>query len=506
MENRETIIAGLLEVNSDIFLQAMEGSGNGIVITDNRLPDNPIIYCNEAFEQLTGYSFQEIIGRNCRFLQGEVTQSAARTAIAEAIVKGEKVSVDIKNFKKNGEMFWNHLIIAPLRDLNDNIIHFIGIQEDVTEMITAKMALEADIAHRNLQLQASEFYLDSIFETIREPMLVLDGQLRIVSANTQFCKTFELSNEEISGHPLTEISGGAWDIPALLELLRNVLPTKNPFEGFEMQHDFKNLGRKILLLNARQIHHHGISQDRILLAMEDVTLLRINQQRKTDFISLASHEINTPLTSMKGYLQLLRREVAKRGDEGLKGSLEAALRSAGRLEQTTSTLLEIAKFQSGSVSKNLQSLNVDHFVKQIIDKLQLSYQNHQLVLSANSNTELNILPKHLEQLMFNLIDNAVKFSPDANKVAIEVNKVADKVEIRVIDSGIGVSTEDKALIFQQFYRGSNVDARFQGLGIGLYLCKEIVDQLKGSIDVRPNETQGTSFVVTLPISIEKLED
>lgn len=500
MENRETIIAGLLEVNSAIFLQAMEGSGNGIVITDSRLPDNPIIYCNEAFEQLTGYSFQEIIGRNCRFLQGDDHHSTARALIAEAIAKGEKIGVDIKNYRKNGEAFWNHLIIAPLRDVDDNIIHFIGIQEDVTAIINAKIALEEDIANRNLQLQASEFYLDSIFETIREPLLVLDGTLRVISANNQFCKTFELKNEDIAGHPLLEISNGAWNIPALLELLRNVLPTKNPFEGFEMQHDFKGLGRKTLLLNARQVHHHGIGQDRILLAMEDVTLLRMNEQRKAEFISLASHEINTPLTSMKGYLQLLSREVTKRGDEQLKGSLEAALRSAGRLEQTTSTLLEIAKFQSGSVSKNSSQLNVDGFVEQIVNKIQPSYQNHQLVLSANSDTALNISPKHLEQLMFNLIDNAVKFSPDADQVEIAVSKKKENLEIKVTDRGIGVASEEKELIFQQFYRGANVDSKFQGLGIGLYLCKEIVDQLNGTIKVLRNEEEGTSFVVTLPIN------
>ena len=90
MENRETIIAGLLEVNSDIFLQAMEGSGNGIVITDNRLPDNPIIYCNEAFEQLTGYSFQEIIGRNCRFYRGKSLKALLVPQLEKPLLKAKK--------------------------------------------------------------------------------------------------------------------------------------------------------------------------------------------------------------------------------------------------------------------------------------------------------------------------------------------------------------------------------------------------------------------------------
>ena len=124
--------------------RAMEFSHTGIIITDARLPDNPIIDCNPAFEVITGYSRKEVLGRNCRFLQGDDADQATIAAIRRAISHRQYITVVIKNYTKSGILFWNELSISPVFDRSDQLTHFIGIQNNVTVRETARLELAAE--------------------------------------------------------------------------------------------------------------------------------------------------------------------------------------------------------------------------------------------------------------------------------------------------------------------------------------------------------------------------
>ncbi len=121
--------------------QALLIAAEGITISDNRQPDNPIIYANKGFERLTGYSVERVLGRNCRFLQGPDTDRETTAAISEAIRNEEEITVEILNYRKDGTPFWNRLSITPLRDENHTVTHFIGVQSDVTSRREAEQAL-----------------------------------------------------------------------------------------------------------------------------------------------------------------------------------------------------------------------------------------------------------------------------------------------------------------------------------------------------------------------------
>jgi PAS domain S-box-containing protein len=121
-----------------ILTQILDSCVNGVTLSDPDLPDSPIVYANKAFEDICGYGHDEIIGRNCRFLQGTDRNQPELDRLRAAIKKGEPIEVTLRNYRKNGELFYNRLVVKPLLDERGNVVYFLGVQYDVTEQVRAQ--------------------------------------------------------------------------------------------------------------------------------------------------------------------------------------------------------------------------------------------------------------------------------------------------------------------------------------------------------------------------------
>lgn len=505
MNEENKHFADLNQSEIQLFAAAMDATVNGIVITDNRQPDNPIIYCNKAFEELTGYGQDEIIGHNCRFLQGNDRAQEQRKIIRETIQRGENCNVEIRNYKKDGTPFFNQLVISPLTDANGKVTHFIGVQNDVTrrreaeqELQKEKQLLESRVASRTKDLQESEEYLGSIVETIRESLVVLDEDINVLSVNEHFCKFFKLESKEVVGKLLYEISDKAWDIPELRVVLEDILPHSNPFEGFEVEHNFPHIGKRLLVLNARQITLKGKYKNRILLAMEDFTNHRETEQRKEDFISIASHEMKTPLTTIKGHIQILTKRANKAHAEADLKSLAVTTKSIERLDTLINDLLDVSKIQSGKMIFNLTEFNFMDVVNNAIEAVRESTDTHLVVVTGSADKKVKADFFRLEQVLINLLTNAIKYSPSASEIGVHLNVLGGFLKVAVTDSGVGVKREDQKKIFERFYRADSVQYSFQGLGVGLYVSNQIIAEHNGTLWVESEEGHGSVFNFTIP--------
>jgi PAS domain S-box-containing protein len=511
MEEFLNSLSDLKNTDFRLLAAALNASSNGVLITDHRQPDQPIIYCNKAFELLTGYSKKDIIGHNCRFLQAQDRSQKSILQIKEAIRKGEHCQTLLKNYKKNGRLFWNELMISPVKDTSGNITHFIGIQNDVTKRVVAELRLEKQrdqldekVRERTSTLEESEAYLSAIVETIRESLLVLDSQFRVLSANHNFCDFFKDPEGTILGRDLFEIGSGKWDLPELRDLLIKVLPHNNPFEGFELTHDFPIIGRKTLVLNARQMTLKGKYQERILLAIEDITERKTMEYRKEDFINIASHEMRTPLTSIKGNLQLLNKIAQKKGDTDYTRGFSAAGKSVARLERLIFELLDVSKMQSGKVDFNFESVDISSLVDESIAIIQQETPSSKIVVSGLKSQYVEGDYGRLEQVMINLLSNAVKYSPSSSEIKVHVSSMSGYCKIAISDQGIGINIKDHKRIFERFYRAEEISEKFPGVGVGLYVCNEIIKEHNGTLWVESEATKGSTFSFTIPVAKNKI--
>lgn len=239
-----------------------------------------------------------------------------------------------------------------------------------------------------------------------------------------------------------------------------------------------------------------------ILLIKEVEVLRNLDTQKTEFVSTASHQLRTPLSAMKMFLELMLDnsfgKLNKKQTEIIKNINESNERMIGLVN----ALLDVSKIELGKLNMNPEVVDLDEVLVQVVDNLKpkIGSKNIKLTYSNSFKGRLYLDSKFISQAFLNLIDNAIKYSPENGKVNVSVVKKNDSVVVKVIDGGYGISLNEKKKVFQKFYRGNNIGSRdIEGNGLGLYITKSIVNECGGAISFTSQKNKGTTFKISLPI-------
>jgi signal transduction histidine kinase len=223
-----------------------------------------------------------------------------------------------------------------------------------------------------------------------------------------------------------------------------------------------------------------------------------SQQRKDEFIGIASHELKTPLTSIKGYLDLLNAMEVK---DPNKLCVQKAIESTHKLEKLIKDLLDVSKIQSGQLQLNIQQFDMDALLNETIASIQMVSPTHIIIREDPHKKQMIYGDKEkLEQVLINLLSNAVKYSSPESKVMVSTKNNGAALTIQVRDYGMGIPEDELTEIFGRFYRTKNSSVHISGLGLGLYICRDIILRHNGRIWAE-KETNGSSFYFSLPLEI-----
>lgn len=238
--------------------------------------------------------------------------------------------------------------------------------------------------------------------------------------------------------------------------------------------------------------------------LEEIEFRKQAEHKKDEFISIASHELKTPLTSVKGYIQLLQRSLNRDDKTMAQNHLEKASIQLEKLNELIVDLLDISKIESGKMKFNMKSFCADNMVNNAIEMLQQS--NPDFKISKLGKTDEMIFgdEMRLEQVVINFITNAIKYAPGTNQVNVTTHLKDEKLYLAVKDFGIGISKEQQHKIFDKFYRVEENSNRFNGLGIGLYICSEIINRHGGTIGVNSVPDEGSEFYFIIPTTEEEI--
>jgi len=380
-------------------------------------------------------------------------------------------------------------------------------------------------------LQKARLYAESIVDTVREPLLVLDRDMRVRSANQSFYSTFKAPPEETIGQSLYGLGNRQWDIPRLRTLLAEILPQEHVLNDFEIEHDFKSLGPRIMLLNARAILRSSGRPDLILLAIEDVTERRHAQQalqesnalkeseeqarqnqaelahalRLSTIGEMASnlaHELNQPLSSIANVVEACARYV--RSGDVESGKLLALLDEASSETLRAGSIVEHLRSFIQQREPRFGSADLREIARGIPRLLGRQMQQEEITFQLDSGKRP--LPIHadriqIEQVIVNLIQNAVdairEESGNDRKIHVRTRAVNGMAEFSVCDSGAGLPEDATERLFEPFFT-----TKPHGLGMGLAISRSIIEAHQGRIWVEcPTDgRRGTTLCITLPLS------
>jgi signal transduction histidine kinase len=224
------------------------------------------------------------------------------------------------------------------------------------------------------------------------------------------------------------------------------------------------------------------------------------EQRKDNFISIASHELRTPITVLRGFTQLLARQLDQQGFQDPNSMLKKMDAQITRLVKLIDELLDASKIQAGRLDYEEEPVDLDALVHETVEVLQASKPTHLLRVNGTTQAVIHGDRDRLSQVLTNLINNAVKYSPQADSVDIGLSSSNNVALITIRDYGVGIPSAHQKHIFDRFYRvHDSSNKSFKGLGLGLYISYDIVNRHGGNLTIESEEGQGSTFTISLPL-------
>ena len=395
---------------------------------------------------------------------------------------------------------WYVRRILPYRTQDDRIEGVVVTFADISEMKAAEREIETARA-----------YSASIIDTIRQPLVVLDEDLNLVSANPAFYRIFALASEGAIGQPLEPMAGHHSGATALRGFLERVQLQAANVEDYETEVELPTLGRRLLLLNARKLLNGPKGEHTILLAIDDITERRRAAEAlgtakreaeqanlgKSRFLAAASHDLRQPLQTLSFLQGILAKQVT---DKAILGLVDRLAETVTAMSGMLDTLLDINQLEAGIVRREI----VDFPVKLVLDELRSQFAYHETDghldwRVVKSSLSVRSDPRLLAQMIRNLVSNAVKYTA-AGKVLLGCRRRGDKLRIEVWDTGSGIPAEQLSAIFEEFHQLDNpARERSKGLGLGLAIVQRLAELLGHTIDVRSRPGKGSVFSVEVAL-------
>lgn len=439
----------------------------------------------------------------------------SRRALAGEVIHSE----DVHMFWDSGAERELNVSAAPLHGPQQTIEGVVTVFRDLTvqrqQEREARLYAEAD-ARRHL--------LQTILDELPSGVFIVEGpDSRLVLANRAAETTWGARWQE--GIPASEFfrasgvhifqAGGRLmpiDDLASVQVFRQAEPIRYLQEIIRRPDgaSLPVLVNAVRLPQALGIHQESAdtpdSPPRAAIVMQDISSLKEAERLKDEFVALVSHELKNPLTSIKGYVQLLRAQLDTRVQERLTEQEQMCLNiveeEADRLAALASDVIDVSRLQSGRLVLRIDDLDLAALTRQIVERLQITTREHHLCLTTQPGSIwIRADRNRLEQVLLNLIGNAIKYTPQGGNIDISVTQASDEqsVQVNIQDHGIGIPLEQQARLFSRFSRASNAAAHgITGTGLGLFLCRELIERHGGHIWLTSEEGQGSTFSFVLP--------
>ncbi len=479
----------------NLYSRALECTSNGVIIVDMKLPGRPIFYVNPAYARITGYEGHEVIGRHIGLLHREDRDQAGLRELARAWRAGESTQVVLRNYRKDGTLFFNELAIAPVTAPDGSVPHYVGVLTDVTERERSRMAIAERSARLNAVFDLSPdgfvvfdqgghlAYFNRAFQTMTGwDAQAVDANVGVAEFDHRFAALCDPVQGYVPLQALVRADGATAPVTTGADTLLLALPA-----------------RRVL---ARVVRSQVDGHDETILFFRDITRETEVDRMKSEFLTTAAHELRTPMVSVFGFTELLLRRPVP--EERRRDMLETIHRQASLLINMVNELLDLARIEARQ-GKDLQrqACSLASLVTQTVGPLMVAGDGHRIELDmTHGNEQLWVDPEKTHRALLNVLSNAIKYSPAGGVIRVSTCSGSLRgdpaVGVHVQDQGIGMTAEQASRVFERFYR-ADPSGNIPGTGLGMSLVKEIVELQGGRVELASEPGRGTRVTLWFPL-------
>jgi PAS domain S-box-containing protein len=440
------------------------------------------------------FGFDSVVHRDAYVSVIHPDDRNAREEAHKQAIKSGRLFYEARVLWKDGSLHWIRVEGKTYYNPSAEAVRILGTLLDITEQKEAK-----EQQHKLLALiKESEHLLRSITSAAPTGLWMADEEGEITYVNQTWVDWTGISFEDQLGagwlHTIIEE-----DREKAAAKFRNDLSARSFYEvEFRINHTDSAI--HWCVANGRPQYRDDGSFAGYIGACVDITEQKNLQRQKDDFIGIASHELKTPVTSIKAYAQVLERMLEKKGETKETDMIRRMDGQINRLTSLIGDLLDVTKINSGKLQFNDRDFDFNEHIFQLIEDLQLTTERHMLIKEFNDTGIVFGDKERIGQVVTNLVTNAIKYSPHADKIIIGIENKNNEAILCVQDFGIGIASKNMDRVFEQFYRVSgDKQHTFPGLGLGLYISSEIIKREGGRIWVTSAPGEGSSFYFSLPL-------
>jgi PAS domain S-box-containing protein len=442
-------------------------------------------FTNKVFQEWVGLSKEQTYGKHVKEIRGEVAYKAIRPYLRKALA-GHTVSYDHIFVKKDRTSIF----------VNAKYIPHIGDQGRVEGVFV----LLIDITDRKIveeRMQESEERLKRLMAGNVIGVVISGLGGAIYEANDMYLNIVGYTRADLHAGKVNWLKMTPPEYLAVNKKAEKEILKKGSATPYEKEYIRKDGSRVAVLIGDVLLDK---PTRKLIAFVLDISKQKELEKRKDEFIALASHELKTPLTSLKMYAQLIEHFSKDMVSERVTRLITNMDKQIDKLTELVDDFLDVSRIQSGKLQYKKEVFAIDKLIKETVDDLQRLSLRHTFTIKGHAHQKIRADRDRVKQVLTNLLTNAIKYSPQADKIIVTTQKESDSIKVGIQDFGIGIPEDQKQRIFDRFFQVDRPYSHtYSGLGLGLYITKEIIDRHNGTIWVESKKGKGSTFYFTLPI-------
>ncbi len=443
-------------------------------------------YVNKAYEEWFGIPENNIVGKSLSQILGKDALKRAKPHIKK-VLKGEESSYEAILQSRTNEKKYIQVNYIPDIDSRNKVKGFIVLGHNITTQKNIEF-----------ELRASEERFRTLIEKSSDAIQMVNTEGEVLYSSDSIKNVLGYSPKELLGRMVKPyIHQENWEI---FEKIWNEVISK-PHSQQTIEYRVKHKSGKWIWLETTFTNHVTTPTIQAIVGnFRDISKRKELERQKEEFIGIASHELKTPVTSIKAFTQVLRNRFIKMGDENSALLLSKMDSQINKLTSLISDLLDVNKIETGRLQFHVEYFHFNVLVAEVVEELQRTTERHNIVTHFSRSKKIYGDRDRISQVITNYLSNAIKYSPHSKKIIVATSSEKGSVMLSVKDFGVGISKEAQDKVFRRFYREEGKrQETFAGMGLGLYISDEIIRRHGGKTWVKSRKGKGSIFYFSVPV-------